>query len=44
MSPLLAQSGHALVRCTRPLSGVKRTLECGASTSKRWASCRGRRP
>ena len=25
MSPLLAQSGHRLVRCTCPLSGVKRT-------------------
>ena len=24
--PLLAQSGHGLVRCTCPLSGVKRTF------------------
>jgi len=39
--PLLAQSGHSLVHCTCPLSGVKRTwasaLHMSAFDSKRTA-------
>jgi hypothetical protein len=31
--PLLAQSGHPTVVCRCPLSGVKRTLDEGASMS-----------
>src|SRR6516164_10431795 len=33
MSPLLAQSGHKLVHCTCPLSGVKRTSLFAAQMS-----------
>src|SRR5262245_3179832 len=33
MSPLLAQSGHALVHRTCPLSGVKRTCLCALQMS-----------
>src|SRR5262245_35983909 len=33
--PLLAQSGHALVHCTCPLLGVKRTFR----SSARYAAC-----
>ena len=39
MSPLLAQSGHPLVKCTCPLLGVKRTwpfaLHMSANDPKR---------
>ena len=34
--PLLAQSGHQLVRCTCPLSGVKRTCVIGSTPA--WAA------
>ena len=37
--PLLAQSGHRLVRCTCPLSGVKRT--CAVAKEKPWSPGRG---
>ena len=33
MSPLLAQSGHRLLHCTCPLSGVKRTSTCAPHMS-----------